>query len=529
MNWVNRICGLWRARGSHHVIPAPAAVEERDDVAAGAVEALFEAGRTAYREGSYDAAITHLNAALNVFFRHAKAHYYLGLCHSKLNRHEDAADCFLMAVHYRPDFPAAVYHLGLEARRRRDYSDAATHFARAIELKPGFAQAHNNLGYTLTNDLEQYERGAAHVETALQLSPLDPDIQCNYIALLMHRGQPEQAIELCDRLLALHPDLHEARLNRALAALKLGRFTEAWPDYEARKHAQGNYIARDFGALEWNGESLSGKSILVYAEQGIGDQIMFASCLPDLLQHGGRCIVECAPRLESLFRRSFPAATVYASEAGQAAGWRAQSGVPDFQVAIGTLPRYFRAHGANFPRHQGYLAADPARIAYWRQRLETLGPGFKVGISWRGGAASTRRALRSVALREWLPLLRQQGCRYVSLQYGNVKDELAALTGDHAIHVPHWQEAIDNYDETAALVCALDLVISVQTAVAHLAGGLGRPAWVMVPTVPEWRYLQSGDSMPWYPSVRLFRQPHADQWQPVISTVAAELAQISQR
>jgi tetratricopeptide (TPR) repeat protein len=503
----------------------PAGAEERDDGSAGRAEALFEAGRAAFLAGNHAAAIRHFNAALDIRHDHAKAHYYSGLSHLNQNHYEDAADCFVMATHFKPDFPEAIYNLGLDARRRRDYGAAAACFERAVELKPDFAYAHNNLGYTLLNDLEEYERGVQHIETALRLSPQDPNIQCNYSAVFLHRGQLDEALKLCDKLLASHADLHEARLNRGLAALKLGRFAEAWPDYEARKYAQGNYIPRDFGLPEWSGQPLAGKSILVYAEQGLGDQIMFASCLPDLLQRARHCHIECAPKLETLFRRSFPTATVHASgRTSLQPGLGAGRGAIDYQVAIGSLPLHFRTDLSHFPHHAGYFQADPQRLAYWRQQLGTLGAGPKIGISWRGGAASTRRELRSMALQQWLPLVSQPSCHFVSLQYGNHGEELAMFTREHEIEIHHWQQAIDDYDDTAALVSALDLVISVQTAIVHLAGALGKSAWVMLPASPEWRYLSRGTMMPWYPSARLFRQQPLDGWQPTIAAVAAELA-----
>jgi hypothetical protein len=399
------------------------------------------------------------------------------------------------------------------------------YFEQAISLNPDLAYARNNLGYTLFNDLGEHERGAAHIEAALQLRPQDPDIQCNYSMVLVHRGLLDAALALCDELLAAHPYLYEARLNRALAALKLGRFAEAWPDYEARKYAYGNYVARDFGFPEWRGEPLEGKSILTYAEQGLGDQIMFASCLPDLLQHAGRCIVECSPQLEKLFRRSFPRATVCAGDATSRGSDRiSRLGAIDYQVAIGSLPLHFRSDLSRFPHHAGYLQTDSGRCAYWRQRLERLGAGYKIGISWRGGAVSTRRELRSIPLQEWLPLVSQASCHFVSLQYGDNGEESGRFAYEHGVSVHHWQQAIDDYDETAALIVGLDLVISVQTAVAHLSGALGTPAWVLVPAVPEWRYLQSGDAMPWYPSVRLFRQQQRDTWIPLITEIARRLS-----
>lgn len=527
MSWADWFSGFRAARrtASTPEESSDAAVPQHEGDGPACAEKLFDAGRAACLAGDFDTAVRHLNATLEVRHDHAQAHYFLGLAHLNQNLPEDAADCFLLALHFRPDYPEVLHQLGLVARRQRNYREAVEYFEQAIALNPDIAYAHNNLGYTLLNDLGEHDRGAAHIEAALRLQPQDPDIRCNYSMVLVHRGLPDAALAWCDELLASRPDLHEARLNRALAALKLGRFVVGWPDYEARKRAQGNTVARDFGFQEWGGEPLAGKAVLVYGEQGLGDQIMFASCLPDLLQRAGRCAVECSPRLEALFRRSFPDAAIGASDpTSRDPGWIRSLGAMDYQVAIGSLPLHFRSDRSQFPQHAGYLHADPQRHGYWRQQLDALGAGRKIGISWRGGAVSTRRGLRSIALAEWLPLLSLPACHFVSLQYDDDGSESRGFAREHGVRIHHFQQAIDEFDETAALVSALDLVISVQTAVAHLSGALGKPAWVLVPAVAEWRYLQEGDAMPWYPSVRLFRQQQRDAWTPVITEIARRVS-----
>ena len=506
------------------VAALPAAQTNAEHVRA--ARAAFEAGRTAFGAKNYPAAVECFKAAVELRHDDADAHNWLGLSYLEQGLHEDAADCFLLALHHHPRFPQALNNLALVALQRADFDEAVVCLERAIALMPDYAVAHNNLGYVLCRELGDSERGGAHIREALRLSPHDSDTLCNYSMLLIQEGRSEEALAICDRQLAAHPHLHEARLNRAIARLTLGRFAEAWPDYEARKLTHSNYAPRSLPLPEWRGQALRDKRLLVYAEQGLGDQIMFASCLRELLAQVGGCVIECAPRLVPIFRRSFPAARIEpqarddASLAGlvQAAGF-------DYQVAIGSVPGFFRRDWPDFPRHDGYLHADRARVGYWKDRLDALGPGLKVGISWRGGAASTRRDMRSTQLRDWLPVLSQTACSFVSLQYGDVSGELETAAREHPVRIHSWSAAVDDYDETAALVTALDLVISVQTAVVHLAGALGTPAWVLVPAVAEWRYLQSGESIPWYPSLRLFRQQQAHQWQAVIAEVAVKLAQ----
>jgi hypothetical protein len=200
----------------------------------------------------------------------------------------------------------------------------------------------------------------------------------------------------------------------------------------------------------------------------------------------------------------------------------------DVAIPAGRVPRFLRRGHGDFPRHQGYLKADPERVARWRERLDRIGPGLKVGIAWAGGVRKTRRALRSIPLEEWRPILETPGVRFASLQYtADAGATVSALREQQRMRVEHWDEAISDYEETAALVCALDLVISVCTAVIHLGGALGRRVWVLAPFSPEWRYGFTGDTMPWYPSVRIFRQPAFGEWDPVISAAAAELRRLA--
>ncbi|MDP2706716.1 MAG: glycosyltransferase, partial [Burkholderiales bacterium] len=199
------------------------------------------------------------------------------------------------------------------------------------------------------------------------------------------------------------------------------------------------------------------------------------------------------------------------------------------QIAMGSLPQYLRRSLADFPRHRGYLKADPERVQVWHERLAALGPGLKVGISWQGGTHKTRRPMRSIPLAQWAPLLQSAGVQYVSLQYTECSGEIAAVEAATGVRIADWREVRDDLEHTAALITALDLVISVCTAVIHLGGALGKPVWVLAPYSPEWRYGIAGDGMPWYPSVKMFRQLRYGEWQPVIERVAHQFHAAAQR
>ncbi len=507
---------------------SPAALEALPAHAQIAARAAFEAGLAAYSAGEFATAAACFNRALHYRHDDADAHNNVGLSYFGDGCLDDAADAFLLAIHFRPHFPQAFYNMALTALQRGDCDDAIKSLERALELSPAYVAAHNTLGYVLTHLTGDFERGAAHIRTALELSPAEPDVLCNYSAVLTQEGNTRQALQVCERLLAGHPDMHEARLNRALARLKLGHYAEAWPDYEARKLARGNYARRNLPFTEWQGEQLQGGKLLLYAEQGLGDQIMFASCVPDTMQRGGICLIECAPALVPLFSRSFPSASVLAQSGNEenVASLAHAAGV-DHQIAMGSLPAHFRKRLDDFPRVTGYLRADPARREYWKHRLRNLGPGLKVGISWSGGTRSTQGASRSTQLAQWLPILQTRRCHFVSLQYGNAATDLAAMLQAQPLPVHDWREANETFDETAALVAELDLVISVQTALVHLAGSLGKSTWVLLQANCEWRYGEDGETMPWYPTIRLLRQSRRGKWQPVFERIARDLAALA--
>ena len=300
-------------------------------------------------------------------------------------------------------------------------------------------------------------------------------------------------------------------------------YSAGWPDYETRLQS-AELSPRPRRYIRWDGASPAGLTLLVYGEQGLGDEIMFASCLPELIRAGARCVIECNPALQRLFARSFGGAVVYPAARDKSVPDHIHALGIDAEIAIGSLPLLYRRSAADFPAHRGYLRADERRLTAWRERLAGLGDGLKIGISWRGGTHASRAPLRSIALEQWLPILRLRGARFVSLQYtADAQHDIDALRERHGIEITHWPEAIADYDETAALVSVLDLTMSVCTSVVHLAGALGHPVWVLAPKHPEWRYGCAGETMPWYPSAHVLRQQRAGEWADVIAAAESRL------
>ncbi len=444
-----------------------------------------------------------------------------------LQRPADAAAAYREFLRANPGHPDAAYALATWHHGRGEHEEALALLRPLANLRPLRRDACNLLGLILARELGQFAEGERLLRRALEPDPQWPVALSNLGWILMEKGEYARGLELLDAILERDPGDQETRLARGYMELKHGNFDAGWRDFDAR-HFSRYAAGRTCDLARWDGAPMRERTLLIRSEQGLGDQIMFASCIGEAVARAGHCVVECNPKLVRLFRRSFPGAAVYPEPAaGMDPLWREHAQSVDCEIPIGSLPALFRRRAEQFPRHAGYLRAAPERIAYWRSRLDELGPGPKIGVSWRGGVATTRRHLRSFALDEFLPLLRQPA-RCVSLQYGDCSGELSALASEHGVVLPHWQDALDDYDETAALVCALDLVVSVCTAVIHLAGALGQPVWVLVPAIAEWRYLDHGETLPWYPGARLFRQAAPGAWGDLIAAVAAECGRFAE-
>jgi hypothetical protein len=313
---------------------------------------------------------------------------------------------------------------------------------------------------------------------------------------------------------------------RALALLSLGRFEPGWEDYEERKRVYPLFAVRTFPYREWSGGDIAGQRLLIFHEQGLGDEIMFASCFGDVLRSGAQCVIECSAKLAPLYRRSFQNATiVIGDQTNPDLSYLHAVPAMEWQVAAGSLPKIYRRKLRDFPGDAGYLQADAEATQRWRERLGRMAEGGRpnIGLSWRGGVQSTNQAGRSIAADVLKSLLTPARFNFVSLQYGERAADLAVLNAGSASEVHDWPEAHASLDETAALVSALDLVITVDTTIAHLAAALGKPVWVMVPHNAEWRYLHEGSAMPWYPTMRIFRRRRGAVWTDTIMEIARAL------
>jgi len=464
-------------------------------------EARAELGCALAHSGDEDAARANVDQAIALAGRNSAVWMQCGRACKTLHDYPRAAQCFETALEIEPSNADCACQLGYVRYLHGAYENARAAFHRALAISPSHVATLHDLG------LLELETGDAQCaldlfERAHALRPSPESHACIGHAL-RDLGRLEQACAVYEAVLAEHPGFGDARINYAYALLMRGALDAGWAQYEARFEATAT-PARDFGLPRWRGELLAGRRLLVYAEQGLGDEIMFASCVPDVLKRASGCVLECNARLAPLFARSFPGVLVRGGRKSDAPDWVREVPTCDYQVAIGDLPRYLRSTEASFEGRGGYLTADASRVEHWRRRLPT--GRVNVGIAWHGGTLRGRQWLRSIPLEHWAGLLATDGFGFIALQYGEHSAEIAQVRTSHAVALEDHSAVCADIDELAALVGALDLIVTVDNTLAHLAGALGRPVWVLLPAAPEWRYPRAGARMPWYPSMRLFRQ-----------------------
>lgn len=470
------------------------------------------------RVGEADTACDALMAFLSRHPDSAGAKGTLGLVLLRIHRLAAAERWLSQAVDAQPDNVPLLLGLSAALARQDRFEEAAPWIQKAAELAPEDPAISGQLAANLVNRC-RYDEGLAIVE-ALEARGITA---AGKAPLLSYMGRFEESLAVMNADIALRPRDPAMRVQRAMLNLLLGHWTEGWDDYAYRGHS-GN---RDFRMLpfpRWHGEPLQGKRIIVLAEQGLGDQIMFSSCLLDLAALGpSQIVVEMNQRVAATIARSFPAMQVLATSQGNGLEWAKDFPDTDYFVHLGDLPRHFRQRLSDFPVHHGYLVADPARVAHWRARLLERGPGPWIGMSWKGGTELTRSPVRSMTPEHFLPLARATEAGWVCLQYGDVEGDVARAAAA-GLPLAYWPEAIKDLDEFAALISALDLVVTVCNTTVHYAGALNKPVWVLAPRVPEWRYGVVTEHMPWYPSSRLFRQQEDQNWQHPIDAICRKLS-----
>jgi tetratricopeptide (TPR) repeat protein len=435
-----------------------------------------------------------------------------------LKRYEEALASYDKAALLKPDSESFQISRGNVFAELGRYDEALRAYENSIALNPDSPEAHLNRANML---MEQNRLEEAHVACERSIA-LKSDYAPALVLkgnLLLHHGRPDDAAVAYDKAVTARPDYAEAHYHRGSALLLRGHFKRGWRDFEHRWQAADCGFDRPvLQAREWHGEKLDGRSIVVYSEQGLGDAIQFARFLPRLVAMGAKVTFLCHPNLLRLFRPF----TANMEITGSCEAERRF----DFQCALMSLAERFDVSLDDLPENVPYLFAESALVAQWRARIGDK--GFRIGICWQGNPLGKIDRGRSISLAKYQPLGAVAGVRLISLQKMHGLDQLAHLPAGMTIEtLGTFDEGKDAFIDTAAIMQGLDLVITSDTASAHLAGALGRPTWVAVKHMPDWRWmLERGDS-PWYPTMRLFRQPAREDWDSVFAAMADELGTLT--
>ena len=481
---------------------------------------LNSLGSALMDDGRVEAALPLFERAAELQPELAEASNNLGIARSRLGR-EGALEAFDRAIAARSSYADAHANRGNLLREQGRLDDAEQALRTALGLAPDLAAAHSALGCVL-KDQGRLEDAIESCRRAVELRPNVAEFHKNLG--LVHRkiGDLARAAASARRALECQPDYADGHFDLAFASLLAGDFVAGWPEYEWRWKVKHLTVWRSFTCPEWRGEPIAGKSVLVWPEQGPGDVVMFAGCLPDLIEAGARVTLIGPHRLHELLRRSFPAAAVLPDRRqGEQAPWPTDA---DYAVPIGSLPLHFRRDEAAFRRPARYLRPDAARTRIWREAFARLGPGLRVGISWRAGKTAADARFRLSTPADWRSLFRIPGLTFVNLQYLPDPGELHQLQEVLGARIHPGPDAAGDLDDFAAACEALDAVVSIAGTPVHFSGALDKPTWTIAPFAPDWRWQLGREDCPWYPTMRLIRQGRNEPWADVVARAAGAFA-----
>lgn len=471
----------------------------------------YEAGDA----GAFHTAERYYSEVLNAQPDCAIALNYLGGLYAMAGRHGVAATLQAASVQLEPNDASLWSNMGVSHRRGGRIEAARMCFQKALALNPIESSAAYNMVSTYINQGEP-EKAMEWAETAADVLWKHIADTEDKIAVAKANGKSTMTFDaLLDDLKSLQPRII---WNLSQAELELGMWGVAWDHYEFTRPGKDkfgkNYTTKHGSIPMWSGEKDA--HVLVFGEQGIGDEVLFATCFPDLARDTKAITFDCHTRLKDAFARTFPDVTVH--------GTREEPTLPEWvkdseathKLAIGSLPKFYRRSRAAFPNLGAWLKPNEKYVEQYRKR------GPRVGISWIGGGDAVRASGRSIPIEDWGPILKVPGIEFVSLQYTDgAAKQVEWARKEFGAHIEHDQEMIDDLDRQIACIAGLDLVITVMTAVVHFAGAQAKECWVLTPRKCHWQFAQ--DDFPWYGSVEIVRQPEFE-WKPVVEAIATRLS-----
>ena len=486
------------------------------DQAAAQAKVMFQQALALQQNGQLTQAQVLYEEILKIQPNHHDVLHLLGVIAYQTNHLEKAVEWMDKAIALKPKFAEAYNNRGIALKLLKKFDAALGSYDQAIALKPNYADAHFNRGIAL-KELKQFDAAVASYDTAIAIQPDNVEAYANRGIALQELKRLEAALASYEHAIALKPDYAEGHWNKSILLLLLGDFDRGWEEYEWRWRNENLALQkRNFAQPLWLGkESLAGKAILLYCEQGLGDTIQFCRYAKSVADLGARVVLEVQEPLLNLF----------ASLDGVSQLVEKDSFLPalDYHCPLTSLPLAFRTNIDSIPSSIPYLSSDAERIAKWQDRLgEKTKP--RVGLVWSGNPQLSNDHNRSIPLSDLLNGLGND-CQYVGLQK-EVRDR-DKETLQSRPDIAYFGDELKDFSDTAALCELMDVVISVDTSVAHLAGALGRQVWILLPFIPDWRWLLDRSDSPWYPDARLYRQDKPGDWAGVLERVKLDLIQLS--
>jgi tetratricopeptide (TPR) repeat protein len=513
-DFVHAVTSLGQALGeAGRTAEAVAAFEKAAALRPDLAEAQNNYGNALCDAGRCEQAFGPLRKAIELNPNLSGAHSNLGNAHFRLGQLEEAVAAYRRAVELEPKGVRYLNNLSVALRGLRQYDESIACCRWALEVEPQSSRSYDNLGSALASKGLLEEAEAAY-RRGLNISPSDVEIYCNLGHIFYFKGQWNKAQSVYQAILNQEPDNAQAHWSMALILLTLGEYEKGWSHYEWRWRVKELHMRLRTEAPRWNGSDLGGRKILLHNEQGFGDTIQFVRYIPEVTRRGGKVILACQPELFSLLK-DFP---------GIERCIRNDEPTPPGTVEhhvvcpLLSLPGVLRTTAKNIPADIPYLSADAEKEQFWKERLAGE-KRLKIGVAWAGRPGHPNDHNRSLSFSRLAPLMGAADVRWISLQFGAAAGQAA----NSPIDLTDWTEELKDFSDTAALIANLDLVIAADTAVVHLAGAMGKRAWVLLPFIPDWRWMLKRSDSPWYPTLRLFRQTRIGDWTGPVEQAAEAL------
>jgi Flp pilus assembly protein TadD len=476
---------------------------------------LCELGDALREQGKLAEAISVYREAIGLRNDFFEARNNLGIALRAFGQLPEAIELHRSAIELRPDDPRAWNNLGVAYSAMQEPEAAMIAYRKAIAIEPGYAQAFHNLGKALAL-VDRFDEAIGAFGKAVELRPDFSAAMGDLSNALKHEGRLDEALDTARRAVEMNPESAAAHCRFGLMLLRTGELERGWAEYEWRYRIS---IPWSFPQPRWEGDDLRGRTLLLHADQGLGDSVQFVRYAPMIAARGGRVLLRCQRQLARLFN-AFPGVEQTFSEDDPLPDFDLQCPLISLPVAFGTRLETIRSTGP-------YLRANPSLVRAWNAKIDAEDRRLKVGLVWAGHPSHSNDEHRSTTLASFAPLAQCGEIAFYSLQVGQAAVELNIPPA--GMHIIDLTGEINDFADTAALIENLDLVIAVDTSTAHVAAALGKPVWMVLPFVAEWRWLIGRPDTPWYPTMGLFRQPKLDDWEGAIGQLIEPLRALALR